>query len=444
MKAELKSKEKSVAKFEIVVDYNTFNEKVNEVYKKNRSYFTIPGFRRGKAPRSIVERSYGEGVFYENAINALIPGLFEEAVKDLELDPVSQPSVDVDEIKKGEDILLKFEVDLKPVPVVGDYSKLEVEIPKLEVTEEMVNQRIKEDLESNARIIEKDGAAENGDIVNIDYAGETDGEFFQGGTDVGHDLVLGSKAFIPGFEEQLIGVKKNDKVDVRVTFPTEYHAKELAGKEAVFHVTVNGIKGKEYPALDDEFAKDVSEFDTLDEYKKSIFEELNTQMDERRLLEKQNGVVKALVAVTKMDIPQSMVQDKVEEELHQLEHNLSSSGLTLAQYCQFMRTSEAALKIQMLPVAETKVAGDLALEKFVELEKIEVTDEEYEEEVNKLAKEYDKAPKELKAEIEGYGTSEILKSGIKRGKAIDKLVEMAKFVETKQKEEKEEDTVEKQ
>ena len=258
MNAELKSKESNRAKFTTKVDYKDFDAKISEIYRKNKHYFSIPGFRKGKAPRKIIELNYGESIFYEDAINDMIPDIFEKAVEELELNAVGQPSVDIEEIKKGEDVVLIFEVDIRPVPEIGDYSDLNADIPKLEVTDEMVQSRIDRDLEANVRIVEKEGEAESGDIVNIDYLGEVDGTPFEGGQDEGHDLVLGSDSFIPGFEDQLIGAKKGDKVDVKVTFPEDYHAEELEGKEAVFHVTVNSVKGKEYPEFDDEFVKDIT------------------------------------------------------------------------------------------------------------------------------------------------------------------------------------------
>ena len=239
MKFELISNEKNVAKFDATVAYEDFDAAVDKVFQENRNYFSIHGFRKGKAPRSIVERMYGAEIFYQDALNEMTPQIFEEAMKELKLDPCDEPTVDADEIKKGEDVLLHFTVELMPIPEIGDYSKLEAVIPKIELTEEMVDRRLKQELEQNARLVESEDAVKEGDIVNIDYLGEVDGVPFDGGKDEGHDLVIGSGQFIQGFEEGLIGKKKDEDVDVKVTFPEEYHAAELSGKEAVFHVHSN-------------------------------------------------------------------------------------------------------------------------------------------------------------------------------------------------------------
>ncbi len=430
MKFELISNEKNVAKFDATVAYKDFDAAVNKVFQENRNYFSIHGFRKGKAPRSIVERMYGSEIFYQDALNEMTPQIFDEAVKELNLDPCDEPKVDADEIKKGEDILLHFTVELMPIPEIGDYSKLEAVIPKLELTEEMVDRRLKQELEQNARLVDSEDAIKEGDIANIDYLGEVDGVPFDGGKDEGHDLVIGSGQFIPGFEEGLIGKKKGEDVDVKVTFPEEYHAAELSGKEAVFHVHINHVRTKEYPALDDEFAKDVSEFDTLEEFKDSIRKDLEKHIEAEILRQKQNGAVKALVDVSKVDIPISMVMKRHYEERRELEDNLKQSGLTLEQYLAFTGMNEAMLEAQMMPAAREKVTADTVLKRYIELENIKATEEELDAELKEImgmygADDFDK----LKEDIKKFGTMHIVEETVLRKKAIDELVEKTHFIE---------------
>ncbi len=430
MKFELISNEKNVAKFDATVAYKDFDAAVNKVFQENRNYFSIHGFRKGKAPRSIVERMYGSEIFYQDALNEMTPQIFDEAVKELNLDPCDEPKVDADEIKKGEDILLHFTVELMPIPEIGDYSKLEAVIPKLELTEEMVDRRLKQELEQNARLVDSEDAIKEGDIANIDYLGEVDGVPFDGGKDEGHDLVIGSGQFIPGFEEGLIGKKKGEDVDVKVTFPEEYHAAELSGKEAVFHVQINHVRTKEYPALDDEFAKDVSEFDTLEEFKDSIRKDLEKHIEAEILRQKQNGAVKALVDVSKVDIPISMVMKRHYEERRELEDNLKQSGLTLEQYLAFTGMNEAMLEAQMMPAAREKVTADTVLKRYIEIENIKATEEELDAELKEImgmygADDFDK----FKEDIKKIGTMHIVEETVLRKKAIDELVEKTHFIE---------------
>lgn len=430
MKFELISNEKNVAKFDATVAYEDFDAAVDKVFQENRNYFSIHGFRKGKAPRSIVERMYGAEIFYQDALNEMTPQIFEEAMKELKLDPCDEPTVDADEIKKGEDVLLHFTVELMPIPEIGDYSKLEAVIPKIELTEEMVDRRLKQELEQNARLVESEDAVKEGDIVNIDYLGEVDGVPFDGGKDEGHDLVIGSGQFIPGFEEGLIGKKKDEDVDVKVTFPEEYHAAELSGKEAVFHVHINYIRTKEYSELDDEFAKDVSEFDTLEEYKESIREDLKKHIDAEILRQKQNGAVKALVDVSKVDIPISMVMKRHYEERRELEENLKQSGLTLEQYFAFTGMTEAMLEAQMMPAAREKVTADTVLKRYIELEGLTASEEELDAELKEImtmygADDFDK----FKVDIKTFGTMHLVEETVLRKKAIDQLVEKTHFIE---------------
>lgn len=430
MKFELISNEKNVAKFDATVAYEDFDAAVEKVFRENRNYFSIHGFRKGKAPRSMIERMYGREIFYQDALNEMTPQIFEEAMKELNLNPCNEPKVDADEIKKGEDILLHFTIELMPVPEIGDYSHLEAVIPKLELTEEMVDRRLKQELEQNARITDSDEAIKDGDIANIDYAGEVDGVPFDGGKDEGHDLVIGSGQFIPGFEEGLIGKKKGEDVDVNVTFPEEYHAAELSGKNAVFHVHINYVRTKEYPELDDEFAKDVSEFDTLDEFKASIREDLKKHIDSETVRQKQNQAIKALVDVSKVDIPISMVMKRHYEERRELEENLKKSGLTLEQYFAFTGLNEAMLEAQMMPAAREKVTADTVLKRYIELEDIKATEEELDAELKEIMGMYGADDFEkFKADIKSYGTMHIVEETVLRKKAIDQLVEKTHFIE---------------
>ncbi len=426
MKAVLEGKEKNTVKFSFEISSKEFNKAINGAYLKNKKYFNIPGFRKGKAPRQIIEMAYGKEIFYEDAINDILPSLYEEAIEELELLPVDQPEIDIDDIKSGEPIKVTVEVDVEPEVELGDYSNIEIEAVDREVTEEMVEEKLKSVQEMNGRLVDaSDRPVEEGDTVTIDYSGSVDGEKFEGGTAEEQQLEIGSGMFIPGFEEQLVGKKVDEEVEVNVTFPEEYQVEDLAGKEAVFQVLIHDIKAKELPKLDDEFAKDVSEFDTLEEYKeelkKSLVEEKEAQAD----MEEESAIIDAIIESSEVDIPEGMINKQVENEVSEFGHNLSQQGLTLEQYFQLTGTTEENLQDQLRPVAKSRVKGDLVLSAIAEKEGIEVTEEDRVEELNRLAEMYQPNDTEKFVETMKKGDITFLDKALINGKVIEFLKEKA-------------------
>ncbi|NMB08058.1 MAG: trigger factor, partial [Tissierellia bacterium] len=315
MNPVLTKKENNKAFFTIEIAEKDFEKAIQKAYLKNRNYFVVPGFRKGKVPRKIIEMNYGEGVFYEEALNSILPEAYEEALEELKLDPVDYPEIDVEEIEKGKPVIVTVEVTIKPEVELGDYKNFEIEKIEYNVSDEDVETELKTIQEMNARIIAaEDRETKEGDILTIDYEGYVDGEQFEGGTAEGQELTLGSNTFIPGFEEQLIGKKKGEEVEVKVNFPEDYFEESLEGKEAIFKVIIHEIKEKELPILDDEFAIDVSEFDTLEEYKEDLRQKLEKEFKEKEKNEIENTVVKKVVELSKVDIPEVMIENQVENE----------------------------------------------------------------------------------------------------------------------------------
>ncbi len=425
----LEKKENNKAIFTIEIGEDEFEKAIQKAYLKNRHIFSIPGFRKGKAPRKIIEMNYGEGIFYEEALNSLLPEAYDEAVENLELEPVDTPELDIEQLEKGKPVVVKVEVTVKPEVVLGDYSSIEIEKVEYNVTDEDVEKELKAVQDMNARIIDAgDRETKEGDIVNIDFEGYIDGEQFEGGTAENQELVLGEGGLIEGFEEQLIGKKKGDVVDVKVTFPEDYFEESLRGKEATFKVTINEIKEKELPALDDEFAKDVSEFDTLEEYKQNIREILEEEAKEKEKIEIENRVIEKLIEISEIDVPDVMVENQVENEIREFEYRLMMQGLNLDQYMQFTNSTLEDFKEQIRPVAEKKVKADLVLEAVAKKEQFEVTDEEIDKELETLAEKYNQEDVEKFKEDMKKGDLEHIKVGIIRRKTIDLLTSNAKFI----------------
>lgn len=440
MSAVLVSKEKNQAVFTCEIPAEDFNNAIEESYKKNRSKFSLKGFRKGKVPRKMLERAYGEGLFYEDAVNLLLPGIYEKAIEELELEPVSQPDIDLDDITENNDVKVKFTVDLKPEFELGDYSNLSAEIDEYKVTDSDVDLKINHELESNARVQEVEGReAKENDTVSINFKGFVDDKAFDGGEAEDYELVLGSHTFIPGFEEQIVGHNVGDEFDVNVKFPEDYHEDSLKGQDAKFECKINSIKEKVLPELDDEFVKDVSEFDTLDEYKKDIKEHLEKDNEQRQLVEKQNKSVEALIDATEITVPESMIDNEVNRQFQDFARRVQQMGLNTDQYFQITNTSEEDVKNELRANAELKVKGDLVLEKYIEKEAIESTDEELDEQLKEFAKVYGQDDEEkFIEEFKNSPNVEFLKEDIKRKKALEKLVEITKF-ETKKAEETKED-----
>ncbi|WDV46249.1 trigger factor [Clostridiaceae bacterium M8S5] len=429
MSSKIEKKEKNTVTLSIKVEWNEFEKGIQKAYIKNRKRFNINGFRKGKVPRAIIEKMYGIEVFYEDAINFVLPEVYDKAIEELDLHPVDRPSIDFEDINKGEAIEFKIEVDVKPEITLGEYKGVEAVKAEYTVTDEDVLNDIKRMQEQNARIIEvEDRETKDGDILTIDFEGSIDGEKFEGGTAQNHSLTLGSGSFIPGFEDQLIGKKKEEEVEVKVTFPEDYQAEELASKEAVFKVKIHEIKEKELPELDDEFAKDVSEFDTLDELKADSKKRLDEQADKRAKGETENNVITSVVDKVEIDIPEAMIDRQVENEIRDLDYRLRYQGLDVEKYLQFTNSTIESLKEQVRPNAQKIVKTELVLEEISKQEGILATDEEINNELEKMAKQYkqelDKLKKNMREEDLEY-----IKLGIIKSKTVDFLVENAKYTQ---------------
>ena len=429
MNSVLEKKENNKAIFSMEIDSKDFNKAIQEAYLKNRKYFTVPGFRKGRVPKQIIELNYGKEVFYEEAINALLPDAYESAIEELELEPVDTPDIDLEEIKKGENIKVNVEVTIMPEVKLGEYKGIEIEEVKSEITDEDVEKEVETVREMNARIVPVEGrASEDGDILDIDFTGYIDGEAFEGGSAENQEIELGSSTFIPGFEEQLVGKEKGEEVEVKVVFPEDYHQEDLAGKDAKFDVVVNEIKTKELPELDDEFVIDVSEFDTLDEYKADIRKKLEEAAIERSETMNQNNVVDKVVEAAEMDIPEVMIDNQVESELNDFAQRLQMQGMDIQQYFQMTGNTIDSFREEVRPVAERRVKADLVIDAVAKLEKIEATDEDVDAELEKIAEQYNQEDVEKFKEDMKKGDLDYLYKGISREKTVDFLLKNAKFI----------------
>lgn len=429
MEFVLQNKENNKAFFNIEISQKEFEKSIQNVYLKTRNKFNIPGFRKGKAPRKIIELNYGEGIFYEDALNDILPKAYGEAIDKLELKPVDNPDVDIDQLEKGKSIIIKVEVTIKPEVELGDYKKIEIEKIEYNVTDEDVEKELASIQERNARIIDAGNReTKEGDLLTIDFKGFVDGEQFEGGTAEGQQLEIGSNTFIPGFEEQLIGKKKGDEVEVKVTFPEDYHQENLKAKEATFEVTIHEVKEKELPELDDEFAKDVSEFDTLDEYKQSIKERLEKEAKNKEKVDVENKILEKVVEISKVDIPEIMIEHQIENEINEFSYRLKMQGMDINQYLELTGSNLDDFKEQVTPVAEKRVKTDLILEAITEAENIQVTDEDIDKELDRLSKEYNQENVDEFKDNMKKGDLEYLKAGIMRDKTIDLLVKNTKLI----------------
>ena len=413
--------EKNRFELQFSVDKATFDAAVTKVYNKKAKSINVPGFRKGKAPRSIVEKMYGVGIFYEDAINDLIPGAYEEAIKEAALEVVGQPEFDVVSLDDN-GLVLSAKVYVKPEVEIKDYAGIEVEKTVVAVTDEDVEKEIELVRERNSREIDvTDRAAEMGDTAVIDFEGFCDGVAFEGGKGTDYALKLGSGSFIPGFEEQVAGHSIDEEFDVNVTFPTEYHAADLAGKEAVFKVKIHAITKVELPTLDDDFAKDVSEFDTFDEYKTDI----KAKIEKRREAEADRAVedklMEALIEKLEADIPEPMFVEETENFVRDYDSRLRMQGLDLATYFKYTGLDLDSLRAQMRPQAERQVKGRLALEKIAALEGIEATEEDIETEFKGIAEAYNIEVAQVKASI----SAEAIAADMKVKKALDLVKEKA-------------------
>ncbi|KAB3534785.1 trigger factor [Alkaliphilus pronyensis] len=427
MNSEIIKQEENKITLKLVVEAEEFEKSINKAYNKMKSRFNIPGFRKGKAPRKIIETHYGVGVFYEEAINQCFPDAYEEALQELKIDPIDRPEIDIEEINKGEDVVFTAIVEVMPEFIVDNYKGIEVEKKEYNVQEEDIENQLKSMQDKNARMIEvNDRPVKVDDLVIIDYKGFVDGEAFEGGSAEKQSLTIGSGQFIPGFEEQLVGKNIGEEVEVKVTFPEEYKAENLAGKAATFNVTIHEIKEKELPVIDDEFAKDVSEFDTLEELRVDIKNKLEEQANNKAEKELRNSVVENVVSKVEISLPDVLVERQIDSMLKDFEYQLSYQGLNLEYYYQMSGTKEEDIRNQMRDDAINRLKSQLVLEKIAEVEKIDATEEELQGELEKIAKQYnqelDKFKSTLREEDLNY-----FKENIIIKKTIDLLVENAKI-----------------
>ena len=400
MSSEILKKENSVVTLKLTIDAQSFDKACKDAYNKNKTKFNVQGFRKGKAPMSIVEKFYGEGVFFEDAVNTLFPDAFEAAVKEHDLDTVARPEIDVEEIGKGKNLVIIADVAVKPEITLGEYKNLTVEKPDSEVSDEEVEKEIEAMREQNARFVTvEDREVKEKDMLLIDFNGKVDGVEFEGGQAENYSIIVGSDTFIPGFEEQLIGMKLNEEKDLSVKFPEEYHAENLAGKDAVFTVKVNEIKEKELPELDDEFAKDVSEFDTLEDLKADVKAKLQKTKDEYADRELENKLVKMAAENATVEIPEAMIDSQVENMVYDFEYQLKYQGLDLENYLKFTNMSIEGLKEQMRPDAKSRVLNSLVIEAISKSENIESTEEDLEQELAKMAESYKMEVDKLKSTL---------------------------------------------
>ena len=432
MSLQVEKLEKNMAKLTIEASAEDFEKAIQKVYLKARGKINIPGFRKGKAPRKLIEKMYGTGVFYEDAANDLIPTAYAEALKDCDLEIVSRPEINVTQIEAGKPFIFTAEVAVKPEVTLGEYKGVEVEKSDVEVTEEDINKEVDKERENNSRTIDVDDrAVAQGDMVTLDFEGFVDGVAFEGGKGTDYPLTIGSNSFIPGFEDQLVGAELNKEVEVNVTFPEDYHANDLAGKAAVFKCTVKAIKVKELPELDDEFAKDVSEFDTLAEYKADVEKKIRERKEGVAKREREDKAVDAVIANAQMDIPEAMIQNQIQQLMNDFVQRMQAQGLSIDQYYQFTGLDQAKIQEQMRPQALKRIQSRLVLEKVAEVENIQISDEKFEEELKTMADMYKMEVEKLK-ELMGDAEKEQMKKDIAVQEAVTLVAESAKVVEKKE------------
>ena len=427
MSLQVEKLEKNMAKLTIEVPAEEFDAAIKNAYNKNKNKFSIPGFRKGKAPLAMLEKMYGAGIFYEDAANEVIDASYPKAAEESKEEIVSTPEIKVTQIEKGKAFIYEATVALKPEVTLGEYKGVEVKKAEAVVTDEDVENELTAARKKNGRLIDvEDGAIEDGDNTIIDFTGYIDDKTFDGGAGTDYPLVIGSHSFIEGFEDQLIGKKKGETCDVNVTFPAEYHADELAGKPAKFVVTIKEVKRNELPELNDEFASEVSDFDTLDDYKADIRKKLQEKKDQDAQVENENNVIEKVVENAQMELPQPMVDTQAREMVENYARRLQSQGLNINDYMKYTGMTPEKLMEQMRPEAEKRIKTRLVLEKVVEVENVEVSDEKLDEQINEIAASYKLEGAKLK-EMMGEREKEQIREDLKVQAAIDLLVEQAKL-----------------
>ena len=426
MSVQVEKLEKNMAKLTIEVAPEELEKAIEGAYQKNKGKISIPGFRKGKVPRQMIERMYGKEVFYEDAVNALIPEAYEKAVDECEEEIVSSPKIEVEQVEAGKPFIFTAEVALKPEVKLGKYKGVKVEKADTEVTDEEVDKEIDKERESNARNIDvTDRAVKDGDIVTLDFEGFVDGTAFEGGKGENYPLTIGSGTFIPGFEEQLVGAEIGKETEVNVTFPEDYQAEDLKGKAAVFKCTVKEIKEKELPTLDDEFASEVSEFETLAEYKADIRGRLEERKAKAAREAKEAAVIEEIIKDSDMEIPEAMIETQQRQMIDEFAQRIQMQGLTLEQYCQFTGASYDQMIEQVKPQAEKRIQSRLVLEAVAAAEKIEATEEDYEEELKSMAEAYQMEVDKVKELLPEKSVQQI-KEDIAVKKAAEFVVDNAK------------------
>ena len=426
MSLQVEKMEKNMAKLTIEVSAEELDKAMQNAYLKARGKISIPGFRKGKAPRKMIEQMYGKGIFLEDAANALIPEHYSKALEECDLEIVSQPEIDVTQAEPGKAFIFTAEVAVKPEVTLGEYKGVEVPKSETEVTDEDIDAEIKKEQEKNSRTVTvEDRGAENGDITTIDFEGFVDGVAFEGGKGTDYPLTLGSGSFIPGFEDQLVGAKAGDHVEVNVTFPEEYQAAELAGKEAVFQCDVNKVETKELPELDDDFAQDVSEFDTLAEYREDVKKNLTEKKEKEARAAKENAAVDKAIENAEMESPDAMLNTQVRQMMNDFASRMQSQGLTMEQYFQFTGMTAEKMQEEMKPQALKRIQTRLVLEKIAETENIEVSEDEVNEEISKMAEMYKMEADKL-TELLGDRELEQMKKDMAVQKAVTLVADEAK------------------
>ena len=424
MKYEKTEKENEL-KLSFVIEAAKFEEAIQKVYTKSVKYFNIPGFRKGKAPYKIIEKQYGAQIFYEDAFNEVVPEVYEKELKEAGIEAVSRPQIDITQMEKGKDLIFTAIIQTKPEVTLGKYKGIELKKVEYTVKDEDIDHELSHMQERNARLVNvEDREVKKNDTTVIDFEGFVDGVAFEGGKAENHELVIGSNTFIPGFEDQIIGMKINEQKDINVTFPEEYFSKDLAGKKAVFKVKLHEIKKKELPELDDEFAKDVSEFDTLEELKNSIKDKLEEENKSKAKYEQEEAAIKKVCEDVKLDIPSGMIETEVDNMVKDIEQRLSYQGLKLDQYLKMMNKQESDMRKEFEEQANIQVKTKLVLEAIVTAEKIEASEDEIKAKLEEMATAYGR-------KVEDLSKNESLKlyvaETIKTEKAIAFIVENAKI-----------------
>lgn len=417
--------ENSMVKIRMEISPEDFEAAIVRAYNKEKGKISIPGFRKGKAPRKMIEQAYGKEIFYEDAINDILPGLYEEALKEIDCDIMSRPEIDLDPIADGQPVIVYAVAATRPEVKLPKYKAMKVAKEEVAVSDEDVEAELKKIANKNARLVSVDRAAEKGDTVNIDYLGTVDGVAFDGGAADAYDLELGSNSFIPGFEDQLVGTKAGDSVDVKVTFPTEYHAADLAGKDAVFACKVNAVKVNELPEINDDFAADYSDFETLAEYKEQLKKDLADRKAKDNDSKRAQAIMDKIVEKAEVAIPDVIVDTRADNMIEDMAQNLSYQGLSIEQYMQYMGLDLNGLRANVRPQALRAVQEDLILDEIAKNEKLEVSEEDFENQLADMAKMYNMEVEKIKSLISEPEIKNI-KDGLRKQKAIQHLLDSVK------------------